>query len=197
MRMKHLIPLLMLGLFLTLPAHGQSHVEVDLSWGEEANVPQAGSSYVTVTVTNVQDQPLTLMFVGVRFDWMSENAYLYGDGSEIERALEPDGSASYRIYFNVPENAPPGFHSAFLSLVYTVEEDGGATEYHQVVEVKPGVNVVAVVTLTETEVVVVTVSEQGGAAAPSRWPIALAALLGLIALIVVIVAAYRKRRIRG
>jgi hypothetical protein len=126
---------------------------------------------------------------------MDEDAYLYGSGSEREHSLQPDGSAQYQIYFSVPKDAAPGSHSAFLSVVYTLEEEGGI-EYHQVIEVKPGVHIVGVVTLTETEVVVVTVSEQMRATGSSQWPIMLSALFGLIALAVVIVAIFRKRWLR-
>jgi hypothetical protein len=202
MQLKRLVPIALTALFITnllfftYPAYGQSHVEVTFDWEVGVEIPQGEASYISITVTNTQKKLVTLTFVGVRFDWLDENTYIYGGGSENNLTLKPGSSASYQISFNIPEKTSPGNHSVFILVVYNVEEEGGEIEYHQIIEVKPGVNVVAIVTVTETEVVVITVNEQEGLEGASRWPITLAAFFGLIALITVIIAYVRKKRSR-
>jgi hypothetical protein len=139
---------------ITLPVHGASHVGVEVAWG--GDVPtQGGVATIIVNVRNLWSQPLTLRFVGVRLDWMGEDTYLYGGGSELDRLMNPGDIASYSMRFTVPDDASPGFHPAYILVVYTVSEEDMLVEYHQVVEVRPGLNVVAAVTLTVTEVVTV------------------------------------------
>lgn len=177
------------------PMHGAAHLSVEVAWGAGASSPGAVSNII-LTVRNIWDQPLTLRFVGVRFDWMSGDAYLYGGGSELERLMNPGDSASFSVYFNVPDSAAPGFHPASILLVYRVNEGDGLVEYHQFVEVRPGLNVVAAETLTLTETKVVTVNVEGGAVNASRvggWPVLSTFLAGLAALLF----AVWKRKARG
>lgn len=176
------------------PTHGASHVSVEVAWGVD-NPVQGGEANIVVNVRSLWNQPLTLKFVGVRLDWMGEDTYLYGGGSELERLMNPGYSVSYSIHFKVPDNAIPGFHPAFVLVVYMVSEEGALVEYHQVVEVRPGLNVVAAVTLTVTEVVTV-MGEASNLNRAGDWRAVSAVLAGL-ALALFAVWRWRVRRLRG
>jgi hypothetical protein len=163
---------------------------LSLSWRDGDALPPGAVSIVDVTVSNRLEKGLMLRFVGLRFDWMNEGIYFYGGGSEKPHRLDPGGSITFGIGFNVPGDVAAGSHMVYLVLVYDVD----GVEHREVVQVEPPFNVVEVVTVTFTETCTTTVYtrplEEASPQQRPLWALIGVAASGASALILLL--AYRR-----
>jgi hypothetical protein len=129
-----------------------TNLELDLRWKDGNALPPDSTSVLDITVTNLLESSFNLVFVGVRFDWMQEGIYVYGDGSEKSHELESKKSHTFSIIFNIPQNVESGTHNVFLAVVYQINGE----EVREVIQVDPPINVIEVVTVTFTETILTT-----------------------------------------
>ena len=73
------------------------NLELDLRWKDGNVLPPDSTSVLDITVTNLLESSFNLVFVGVRFDWMQEGIYVYGDGSEKSHELASKKSHTFSI----------------------------------------------------------------------------------------------------
>ena len=129
-----------------------NNFELDLRWKDGNILPPDSTSVLDITVTNLLESSFNLVFVGVRFDWMQEGIYVYGDGSEKSYELASKKSYTFSIIFNIPQNVEAGTHNVFVAVVYQINGE----EVHEVIQVDPPINVIEVVTVTFTETILTT-----------------------------------------
>lgn len=143
-----------------------TNLELDLRWKDGSALPPDSTSVLDITVTNLFESSFNLVFVGVRFDWMQEGIYVYGDGSEKSHELASKKSHTFSIIFNIPQNVESGTHNVFIAVVYQINGE----EVREVIQVDPPINVIEVVTVTFTETILTTefVSPQEGNTYVSR-----------------------------
>ncbi len=143
-----------------------NNLELDLRWKDGNALPPDSTSVLDITVTNLFESSFNLVFVGVRFDWMQEGIYVYGDGSEKSHELTSKKSHTFSIIFNIPQNVESGTHNVFIAVVYQISGE----EVREVIQVDPPINVIEVVTVTFTETILTTefVSPQEGNTYVSR-----------------------------
>jgi len=182
-----------------LPAASASDsIKLDINFNDGMILNQGAVSTITVTIANTAERQVKLNFVGLRFDWLPGNVYIYGDNSERERVLSPQETAQYRIAFNIPAEVTAGMHTPFVVVTYGVESEDGWTGHNEVVEISPGINVVQVVTITQTEVVTVlkSVSAAGSQLQPNLQTGVAAAAAILLVILIAALGLLRRRRAR-
>ncbi|MEM3574234.1 MAG: hypothetical protein QXQ76_00590 [Candidatus Bathyarchaeia archaeon] len=166
---------------------GSDDLFVEWVWCDGDLLPPGRTSSVNLTIRNPSANPIKLQFVGLRFDWMPQNAYVYGGGSELEAILPPKGSVRYAIPFEIPPDVVPGFHECLAIAKYEVL---GEVRF-SIFRPDRGLSVLRVITLTEvvtkTETIIGT-GEQGHGYAAS-------ALIGLAILAAVLLLS--KLRLKG
>ena len=129
-----------------------NNLELDLRWKDGNVLPPNSTSVLDIMITNLSESSFTLVFVGVRFDWMQEGIYVYGDESEKTHELASKKSHTFSIIFNIPQNVRAGTHHVFVAVVYEIN----GVEVREVIQVDPPINVIEVVTVTFIETIVTT-----------------------------------------
>lgn len=166
---------------------GSGGLSAEWIWCDGDSLPAGRASSVNLTIWNSGPNEVKIRFVGLRFDWMPQNTYLYGGGSELEVILPPKGSAKYAIAFEVPPNAAPGPHDCSAFAKY----EALGEERLEIFRPYRGLSVIRVVTLTE----VVTKTETVAATEGQGYGNAPLAVLGLAVAAIALLLA--KLRLRG
>jgi len=75
-------------------------------------IERGGTSALIVTGVNREAQLIQLIFVGVGFDWMKQDVYVYSPESATPKNVTQYASVSVEIGFGVPDDVQPGLHDA-------------------------------------------------------------------------------------
>jgi hypothetical protein len=170
------------------PARADSEdLSAEWIWCDGNFLPAGRISSINITIRNVGPSPVKLQFVGLHFDWMPQNAYVYGGGSELEAILPPGGSARYAIPFEIPPDAQPGPHECLAFAKYEVLGEGRLKVFRP----DRGLSVLRVITVTEVVTKTETVVAKGG----QEYGYAALAVLGLAIAAAALLLA--KLRLRG
>lgn len=166
---------------------GSDDLSVEWVWCDGDLLPSGKTSSVNLTIRNPGANPIKLQFVGLRFDWMPQNTYVYGGGSELEAILPPRGSVRYAIPFEIPPDAAPGPHECSAIAKYEVLGEVRIDIFRP----DRGLSVLRVITLTEVVTKTETITATGG----QGHGYAALAVLGLAIIAAVLLLA--KLRLKG
>jgi len=90
-------------------------------------MPIGQTNTVAVTVTNISNDTVQLVFLGLRFEWSSPNSFFIGGNSEKGAVLAPGEQIAYSIAVTVPSNVTPGVHRLTGYVTYRVSAKGNWT----------------------------------------------------------------------
>jgi len=166
---------------------GSEGISIEWVWCDGNLLPAGRTSSVNLTIRNPSANPIKLQFVGLRFDWMPQNAYVYGGGSELEVILPPRAFVRYAIPFEIPPDVAPGPHECLAIAKY---EALGEVRI-DVFRPDRGLSVLRVITLTEVVTKTETIAATGG----QGHGYAALAVLGLAIIAAVLFLA--KLRLKG
>jgi len=189
--------LALLALFALVFCRFSADVEADenslfaVTWGwkDGTSLSQGQLSSVDLSIRNRDAKTVRLEFVGINFDWMKPDTYVYGGGSERERMLNPGEAVTYSIAFDVPAEAAAGEHKCYAIIFHYKQGDGGWVKSYETVKPDRNLDVIATVVVTLTLTQTVTMAE-----APSTIPTSSLILAIIIILVVASVLARLFRR---
>lgn len=165
---------------------GSEGPSIEWIWCDGNFLSAGGTSSINLTIRNPGANPIKLQFVGLRFDWMPQNAYVYGGGSELEVILPPRTFVRYAIPFEIPPDVAPGPHECLAIAKYEVLGEA------RIVVFRPDreLSVLQVITVTEVVTKTETVAATGG----QGHGYAALAVLGLAIIAAILLLAKRLRR---
>jgi len=100
---------------------------ISLNFGTGLPMPIGQTPTVTVTVKNLVNTTVQLVFVGLRFEWSLANTFYIGDNSEKGAVLAAGEQIIYSIPVTIPGNVTPGTHRLSAYVTYRVNNKGNWT----------------------------------------------------------------------
>jgi hypothetical protein len=97
---------------------------IALSFGTAVPMPIGQAATVTVTVKDIGNSTVQLIFVGIRFEWSGPNTFFIGGNSEKGAVLAAGQQLTYDIAAQIPNNVTPGAHRLSGYATYRVFQAG-------------------------------------------------------------------------
>ncbi len=90
-------------------------------------LPIGQTSTVTVSVQDISNSSVQIMFVGLRFDWNKPGDFYVGDSSDKGAMLAATEQVTYKIRVAVPDNASAGTYKLTTYVRYRLSVRGNWT----------------------------------------------------------------------
>jgi uncharacterized protein YegL len=105
-----------------LDVEGESEAEPENE--PEIEIEQDGYNLVTISITNNIMDPIKVYWLGIHFDWHSENHYYICTDISKENSVSigPGVTKYFYILIKIPSNVRLGYHSCYIVFQYELQD---------------------------------------------------------------------------